>query len=181
MSLREIEFRSSYIDPSESPIEAHQVALAYWRTKCGSRPFPAWTDIDLMDLPASSLPLINVVDIDPETGAQRYRYWGSALTQVHGGDFSGRSPAEVPPQVFGASAQAGCHRLVRDRRPNLEVKEFTTPRAFLGRQLVLRVPLGVDGVVTGGLTVCYYEMASPVAPLRDFFEKILMPLASHAS
>jgi hypothetical protein len=181
MALNKIEFRSSYIDPAKSPVEYHHAVLAYWDTIRGDRPFPAWRDIDLMALPPETLPLINVADIDPETGEQRYRYWGSGLTKVHGCDFTGRSPAEVPPQVFGSSAQNGYQKLISERRPNLEVKEFITPKAFLGRQLVLRMPLGEDGVVSGGLTVCYYEMATPNAPLNDFFETILKPLASYAS
>lgn len=176
MPLDEIVFKSTYIDPAQSPVADHHAALDYWAAKCGTRLFPAWREIDLVDLPPHTLPFINVVDIEPVTGEQRYRYWGSALTAVHGGDYTGRSPAEVPPHVFGASAQNGYHRLVAHCRPNLEVKEFTTVKSFLGRQLVLRMPLGEDGVVNGGLTVCYYEMVLSNAPLSDFFEKILRPM-----
>ncbi|MEK9726149.1 MAG: hypothetical protein VW405_22035, partial [Rhodospirillaceae bacterium] len=59
------------------------------------------------------VPFINVTDIDPKTGVQKYRFWGTALSEIHGGDFTGMAPSDVPPFKFGDSAQRGHERLTR--------------------------------------------------------------------
>jgi len=176
--MRNVELRSAYIDPGSSPAKEHAFALAYWNEKRGAAFAPDWKDIDLLAFPPRIIPRINVVDIDPATGRQRYRFWGTALTAVHGGDYTGKAPADVPPMNFGESASSGYSRLAQERAPNLEVKEFTGPGGILGCELVLRMPLtGGGDDVRHGLAVCYYEQADPRAPLFHFFEKILKPLA----
>ena len=177
--MTSIEFRNTYVDPESSPAKEHAFALEYWNQKRGPAFAPRWKDIDLMAFPPRVIPRINVVDVDTATGVQRYRFWGTALTAVHRGDYTGKAPADVPPLIFGKSAGSGYARLVRERAPNLEVKEFTGPNGILGRELVLRLPLTDGGdEVCHGMAVCSYEQAEPRAPLFHFFENILKPLAA---
>jgi hypothetical protein len=171
--------RTTYIDPALSPVEEHQFALTFWSQKRGSAFAPRWGSFDLLEFPPSVIPRINVVDFDADTDGQIYRFWGTALTAIHGGDFTGFSPVDVPTKRFGESAQIGYARLVMERVPNLEVKEFTGPDNVVGRELILRLPLTDDGeIVSHGLAVCYYEISDPYSPLHDFFNKILQPIMS---
>ena len=71
----------------------------------------------------------------------------------------------------------GCGRLVRDRIPNLEVKEFQTQKGLFGRSLILRLPLSDDGeTVTNGINIFYLESATHEQPLSKFFEEVLSNL-----
>lgn len=43
---------------------------------------------------------------------------------------------------------------------------------------MLRLPLSDDGErVTGGIAVCYFEMAEPSAPMFPFFNDVLAQLS----
>lgn len=170
---KDIHFRSTYIDPKEAPIGYQRDALAYWQDKCAGRFAPAWTDISLLDFPSRVIPLINVTDIDPQTGTITYRFWGTGLTETHGHDYSGQSPLDLPPREFGDGARSGHQKLAREKAPNFEVKEFLDHRQLLGRQLLLRLPLSDDGeTVNHSMTVSYFEWAAPNKPLAGFFAEV---------
>ena len=90
-----------------------------------------------------------------------------------GGDYTGCSPADVPPKTLGMNIKGGCGRLVRDRRPGYEVKEFQTQKGLFGRALILRLPLSDDGkTVTNGINIHYIESTGPQQPLSKFFEEV---------
>lgn len=170
----EVHFRSTYIDPNDAPVDFMRAALAYWQEKCAGRFAPAWTDISLLDFPPRVIPFMNVTDIDPETLAVKYRFWGTALTESHGHDYTGQSPLDMPAQRVGSVAEGGHRRLVRERKPHVEVKEFMNTSGLLGRQILLRLPLSDDGVVVNhGVVLSYVEFLSPGKPLSAFFDEVL--------
>ena len=90
--------RSVYIEPMDSPVESQREALSYWENKRGDRLAPAWSEISLMDFPPKVIPAIMVTDIDQETGTLKYRFFGTQLTELHGGDYTGKSPADLQPK-----------------------------------------------------------------------------------
>ncbi|MEK9672674.1 MAG: hypothetical protein VW268_09250 [Rhodospirillaceae bacterium] len=87
------------------------------------------------------IPFINVTDITAVPLVAVYRFWGTGLTAAIGGDFTGRSPTDVPPRAIGLSARGGCGRLVKEKVPHCELKQFQTLR----RVTILRVLCSNDG------------------------------------
>lgn len=169
-----VRIASTFVSADDAPVAYQQRILAYWRTKCAGRWAPAWRDISLMDLPIEAIPFTSVTDIQAATLLSTYRFWGTKLTQVFGGDFTGRTPADVPPRSTGVSAAGGCGTLVTQRMPHLEVKEFETDKGLFGRALVVRMPCSNDGRdVTNGVNVYYFERAVGKGPLTEFFDNIL--------
>lgn len=169
----DIDIVRTFMDPAESPVAYHLDALRYWNERRGDRFAPAWTDLSLMDFPPRVIPMISVTDIIAEPLSSTYRFWGTKLTDIHGADFSGKSPALVPPVALGIANTGGCGRLVGDRAPHLEVKEFRNMNGILGRALVLRMPLSDDGAtVNHGLNVYYFEPARSDQPMADFFQQV---------
>lgn len=86
------------LKPGERPRgRAPGMLLDYWQQKRGERHYPAWREINLMDLwpVADSLTVKDVID-----GGQdfRNRYWGSRLTTYIGAEGTGRTQSEM----FGA-------------------------------------------------------------------------------
>jgi len=173
LAFGQIEIVRTFLAADASPVDYHGTALAYWNDKRGGRLAPAWTDISLMDLPPRVIPLISVTDIIEEPFSSVFRFWGTKLTEIYGGDYSGKSPHLVPPKDLGLSISGGCGRLVQERKPHLEVKEFQTDRGTIGRAIVLRLPLSDDGVhVHHGINISYFEPATQFQPQSDFFTRV---------
>ncbi len=173
----DIDIVRTYLEPDRSPVDYHQDAIAYWDEMRGERWAPAWPDISLMDFSPTVIPMISVTDITPEPLSSVYRFWGTKLTEIHGGDYSGRPPNLVPPKQLGLANTGGCGRLVNDKAPHLEIKEFRNQRGLLGNALVLRLPLSDDGEnVNHGVNIYYFEPAVDNQPLADFFADVFAKL-----
>lgn len=165
---------SVYIRPDESPIEYQRDALAYWQNKRGGRIAPAWSDISLMDFPPRVLPLIAVLDINPETFEMSYRFWGTQLTEMLGEDYTGKTPGDVKPKHVGNGNEDAYREMIEKKIPQLEVKEFFRREILRGRQMVLRLPLSDDGVsVTKSISIFYQEMTGTARPQSEFFDHVL--------
>lgn len=173
----EIEIVATYVEPEESPVAYHARALAYWNAKRGDRFAPTWKDISLIEFEPRVIPLISVTDITEKPLRSTYRYWGSGLTTAFAGDFTGRSVADVPPKSLGVNGQSGCGRILRDRAPHVQVREYRNARDLRGRAIILRLPLSDDGeTVNHGLNVYYFESARDDQVLSDFFHDTLYRL-----
>ena len=167
----------TFVPVETSPVDYHHDALRYWNEKRGERFAPRWDDISLMDFPSSVIPLISVTDIIADPLSSQYRFFGTKLVETRGGDYSGKSPHLVPPRALGITNKGGCGRLVADRAPHLEVKEFTNQRGILGRVIILRLPLSDDGeVVNHGVNIYYFEPARTYQPQSDFFTQVFATL-----
>ncbi len=174
MPLGDVHIASRFLPAEDAPVAYQQEVLSYWRDKCGVRWAPAWRDISMMELPLEAVPFMSVTDIQEDPLHSIYRFWGTKLTQVYGGDYTGKSPAEVPPKSNGVSAAGGCGTLVVNHAPHLEVKEFENRLGLFGRAIVLRVPFSDDGhTVANGLNCFYFERMRGDGPLSEFFDEIL--------
>ena len=66
--------------------------LDYWHEiTAKGRIGPAWRDFNMLKIPTTYIPSAVVVDYNAEEHTYRYRYWGSALTGVFGGDYTGKT------------------------------------------------------------------------------------------
>lgn len=131
-------------DASRLRGDATPALVAYWRDKRGPRPYPAWDDIELIDLwrVAANLSVNDVVD-----GGDDFlvRYWGSAVAEASAGDATGKSlKAFCRPN--SDAGLVNFRRVVTDRAPVLSYRRFSF---FEGREHVtweaVHLPLGPDG------------------------------------
>lgn len=172
-----IKISSTFLPVEALPLTFHRAALDYWNGLRGDRWAPSWREFSLMALPADMIPFVNVTDITPVPLASRYRFWGTGLTTAFGGDYTGRSPIDVPPKSVGLSAKGGCGRLVSEKAPHCEVKQYETLQGYRGRVVVLRLPCSDDGAaVTNGIGIYKFEHVNPDAELTAFFEEVFGPL-----
>jgi len=168
-----VKIRSVYIEPIESPVEVHTHALTDWKNRCIGRLAPSWKDYSLMDFPPPEIPFISLTDLANAPLRSIYRFWGTGLTGIFGGDYTGKTPADVPPASLGISATGGCARLVNSRIPNCEVKEFTRKNGVLARAVILRLPFSDDGeTVNHGLNMYRFEYLESGKLLDSFFDEI---------
>lgn len=173
-----IKISSVYLDPAESPIEAHATVLNIWNELRGDRFAPAWGDFQLTDFPLDLISSMSVSDITSPPLKSIYRFWGTKLTEVYGADFTGRSPNEVPPSRQGMDNQMGCAVILRERKPHLNVREYENIRGFTGRVFILRMPLSDDGeAVSQSFAVSHFETGFSDSPHKAFFEKIFSQLS----
>jgi len=166
--------RSVYLEAEDMPVDYHRDALALWQQRKGDRIGPSFREMPLLDFPPDVIPLISVTDITADPLTSRYRFWGTALTKAFGGDYTGKTPADVPPKSLGMNINGGCARLAKFLKPDYEVKEFIRHNNLFGRALVLRLPLSADGVnISNGMNIFYFETVESDQPLSIFFEEVL--------
>jgi len=166
--------RSVYMEAEDMPVDYHRDAHALWQQRKGDRIAPSFKEMPLLDFSVDVIPLISVTDISANPLTSSYRFWGTALTQAFGGDFTGKSPADVPPKSLGMNINGGCGRLLKFLRPDYEVKEFIRHNNLFGRALVLRLPLSTDGInICNGMNIFYFETIENDQPLSAFFDEIL--------
>ena len=172
-----ISIKSTFLDAGSSLPDFHQTTMAYWNRLRGERWAPRLEEFDMSALDDSITPFINITDITPEPLASVYRYWGDGLTTAFGADYTGQSPIEVPPRTMGLSARGGCGRLVYEKVPHCEVKQFETLAGYRGRAVVLRLPCSEDGEqVSNGIGIYKFEHVNPDADLTAFFDEVFGPL-----
>ena len=167
---------STILPADETPLAVHREALRVWESKRGDRLAPKWSEVELLDFPAELLRFIAMTDVADNPLRAHFRFWGSGLTDIYGRDFTGRSPSEVPPKTLGMNNQGGCARILRERRPHCQAREYVSHLGFLGRAIILRVPLSDDGVhVTHSLAFNHFESTSGdyAEFFRDIFAEIV--------
>jgi len=169
-----MKFRSSYIELDSIPIEEFIGALAYWNELRGERIAPAWSDVSLMRLDFRVIPFTNVVDIDPDTMESHFRFWGTGLSQIFNGDFTSKTPADIPVAGIRNNGIYGYEKLIREKIPNCEVRDFILHSGRSARQAVLRLPLSDDGIsINHSINIHFHEVKGSNEPVSRFFEKVL--------
>lgn len=173
-----VDILSTFVPAEESPVGYHREMLRYWNDRRGGAFAPSLKGFELAACPAHVLPRMSITDITAgERLVSTYRYWGTGLTDIYGGDYTGRSPADLPPKSLGMQMQGGCARLHATAEPHCEVKEYVTHAGYLGRALILRLPLSDDGeTVNHGVNIYYFESASSAQPLSEFCNELFSRL-----
>ena len=62
------DFRCAEVPRTDNPVPAFNGVMDYWAAQRGNAFAPAWTDIELLDLPPEVIPNCIVVDIDQAGG-----------------------------------------------------------------------------------------------------------------
>lgn len=145
-------------------------AVAYWKSVSGQNEFPAWKEIDLMQFPANLVPQVCVVDVDSDPQDFRYRFWGTAITNMHKMDFTGQSIREVPPKVYADVLFQQYARTVERRVPTGFINRFTNETGGVSQYAVVRMPLGENNVVNQVLSAETY--GKDKKELNELFDAI---------
>ncbi len=120
-------------------------ALNYWTAlKPDGAIGPNWRSFELLELPLTFLSTAVVVDYFPESGGYRYRYWGSALTPVFGGDLTGKTFEDCP-GAFGDVSYKTYDVVRTQKQPCLIKFHATVNGAATPFQTAFRLPLSEDG------------------------------------
>ncbi len=154
--MENIEGRMSFqvVDMTDNPTPAFDEVLEYWHQKRGDAFAPAWLEIQLIDLPAKLLPKCIVVDFDGAAGPIRYRYYGTAIADLHGYELTNRTIQDMQPPDF-RDLVITQYRMVQEKRiPMFFIAHFPFLTGRRTYQYLLRLPLSNDGkTVTNVLSV----------------------------
>lgn len=133
-------------DPADHIDEAIVLFHAYWLSKANGRFAPAWSEIDLSDMPAEYIPYIVVCDVVPG-GDYRFRYWGRGHADYYGVDYTGKLLSTLEPAWAQEHLRIQYDRTVEIARPvafTIEYRDLEQPAYSY------RAPLSDDGErVTG--------------------------------
>ena len=134
-------------DVDSAPFDDLRRACDHWLERRGDRFAPAWSDIDLLALPPAVIPRVCVVDVIDDAPARDfvYRFWGTAITDMHDMDLTGRSVRQVPPTDYAECLVTQYGRVVDGRRPMGFLNGFENDRGFRSEYAVMRAPLSSDG------------------------------------
>lgn|GEM_PF-696292 len=91
------------VDSSVLESDHNRSVYEYWTSKKGSRAFPHWRDLSLMEIYAAA-PYVTVKDVVDGGRDLRNRFWGTGLTENFGFEATGRSMREVYGQKFDVAA-----------------------------------------------------------------------------
>jgi len=146
-------------------------AYAYWQDRCGDRPAPAWADIDLNVFPGPMLPRICVVDVTPAPVDFLYRFWGTAITDMHQYDLTGKSVRHLTPSGYANCIWSQYMHVFETGAPAAFITEVPLERGLISYFSVVRMPLSnapssVDHILSAE---SYGEQAGE---LRRHFEEL---------
>jgi hypothetical protein len=148
-----------------------QRVRAYWTGKRQARFAPRRADIDPADLVAV-LPRIMLADVVAKPPLDfRYRLSGTAITDVHKKDLTGKGPRDLVPAAYGDMIYAHYCEAVRRREPLLHLVVLDTiERSRSYARLLL--PLSEDGsAVTMLMAVDSAEQNTRA--LKDYFAELM--------
>tara|TARA_R110000824_G_scaffold898_2_gene5317 strand:- start:336 stop:839 length:504 start_codon:yes stop_codon:yes gene_type:complete len=134
----------------------------FWASLRRDRPFPAWTDVRLMDL-YDVAPFLAVVDVEQENGARRFRYrfCGTSLVEARSrlvpADPTGRCIDEVVWPFDPAPLVGACAKVVDQRRPTLLAVGAVNESAYHLHERVF-FPLGSDDGAVSNILICVDEV-----------------------
>lgn len=119
--------------------------LDHWRVRGGEDLACPWSKFEMHFLPPPVLPTTLVIDVFDDMDRNRYRFWGSRMTLIHGRDMTGKSPYELTPRELGKDLRKQ-HREIRDgRTARADVLGFVLDHGVTQTHTILRLPLSDDG------------------------------------
>lgn len=117
----------------------------YWLAKDGPSLACGWADFHLQELPPSILPTTMVIDVFQDMELNRFRYWGSKMTGVHGMDMTGKNPYQIKPDTLAKRLRNGHANLMKNPIASASLFGFEHAMGFFHTHSVLRLPLSDDG------------------------------------
>ncbi len=141
---REDNLRHSFVALDDFPVNL-KAALGYWQSLGGERLSCAWRDFELVEIPAEVLPSTLVIDVFDDQSQNRFRYWGSAMTELHGRDMTGMSPYEINPADMVPELRRQHDETRRSGKASASCYAFQRDPGFEHIHYALRLPLSDDG------------------------------------
>lgn len=132
---------------------------------------PPWPDFNLLDLPAELLPKICVVDIKQEPLDFTYRYWGTAVTNMHHYDLSGKSVKSLTPPDYAQCIWDQYNVVYSTMAPQTFLTEVPLDSGFNTFYIAMRLPLSSDGKTIDKILAAE-EYGKERDQLRELFEKL---------
>jgi hypothetical protein len=143
--------------------------LDYWESKRHGRFVPSRSDIEPLDL-IRALPRIMLADVIPDPLDFRYRLSGTAITDVHGSEFTGLSPLDLKPPEYGRLIFGHYRQCVAEERPLMHLILLDSDRR--GRAYArLLLPLSNDGASVTMLMAVDSENQD-FYELKDYFSRL---------
>ncbi len=133
------------LDPDAGDFGFFRPLHAYWQERRGGRVAPSRADIDPVDLPASLLPHLLLIDVEHDPLDFRYRLAGTAADHIHGLRLRGVRVLDLKPAPFARMLHEDLVRMAQDLAPQYVRHGFTNREARVRRFRVLRLPLSDDG------------------------------------
>jgi len=138
-----------------------QAVYDYWRGLGGEELRCGWEQFDLSAIPSGLVPSTMVVDIGPAMEDNRYRFWGSQMTRIHGGDMTGKSPYELEPREMADVLYKNHEKVIEERAPSASIFEFVKAADTAHSHRTLRLPLSDDGESVGQIVIVVDLTAAP--------------------
>jgi hypothetical protein len=136
-------------------------AIAYWRSKRGSRCMPARRDIDPVEI-WKLLPHVQLIEIMPD-GRSRYRLVGTLLAKAYGRDYTGKYAGELFDGKRGQSIVEHHRAVCLARQPAFVRSRYITENDLDLIANRLYLPLSDNdldvNIIFGVLTLKYATMA----------------------
>lgn len=168
------DFRLSEIPLAQLDDTPCQQFLDYWRDRRGDAWAPTLKGFALPSVPPPLLSSTTIVDVIDGGDDFRYRFWGTAQTDVKGYDLTGKLITDSPGRVFYESGLKQYRRVVEAREPLAFLYE--TPYVALagsGRQLSVRAPLaGADDDAAVAHIVAYQNLGMAPQAWEELWDAI---------
>ena len=123
-----------------------------WNGLCGTRPLPRWSeDFDWFAFPVHLLPYFVVVDVIDDGDDFRYRFWGTAHTDIFRQDYTGKRVSEIKPAVVSVELRQQYRRVRDTAAPCLFTLDVIDDTHFSlpVREISLRLPfVSEDGTIS---------------------------------
>ncbi len=144
-------------------------ALDAWRRAAGAKDVPAWSDIDLLDLPDALRRGAMVADHIPERDDFYIRYWGDDLVSAFGIELSRQWLSEADHNGVMSSFVQSARDTLEQRQPQWLSHAITSPGGIRRVFPVVRLPL-IDPETGQGhvMTVENIEVSMAFFAAHDF-------------
>ena len=142
--------------PEGSPLAETLVRWGMW---AGTKPAPAWKDVELYVLPAIVLPQTLVVDVVNGGNDFRYRFWGTEYTGHYGVDETGLLLSESLGPSFIDATRSQLLTVMARKAPCAFDVAIRAPRSgVIQTKLNLRLPImDTPGEVTKVMTASLFN------------------------
>lgn len=119
--------------------------LDHWRARGGEDLACPWSQFEMHFLPPRVLPTTLVIDVFDDVNANKYRFWGSKMTLIHGKDMTGRSPYDLSPRELAEDLRKQHLEIRENRTACAHVLGFALESGLTQTHTILRLPLSDDG------------------------------------
>lgn len=157
---------SNDIPLNELPASLNNV-YQYWRGLGGEKLECTWADFKLESLSPKTLPLTMVIDVKPDITKNVFRFWGTAMTRIHGMDLTGKTTSQLTPLEFRKNVQISHETIVQNPIANARIVGFERHGGFDHMQTILRLPLSNDGTTVAQIVVTIESTDEGNAALRE--------------